>query len=91
LQPATNTDRAAGNNLSQGNTISRAVTLVEQLGEHCYLHLETADSETLIAKAPGDWDSSRAVRCTFSVPPDACHLFTDNGLAVVLTPTLQFA
>jgi len=91
LQPAGNTGRSARDHAQHTNTIARAVTLVEQLGEHCYLHLETAGSATLIAKAPGDWHSARGVRCAFDVPSDACHLFTDNGLAVVLTPTHHFA
>ncbi|WP_347555498.1 ATP-binding cassette domain-containing protein [Robbsia sp. KACC 23696] len=73
------------------NRIDRVMTLVEQLGEHCYLHLENADSTALIAKGPANWSKGRGNRCTFTVTPDACHLFGDDGLAVALTPAHQFA
>jgi multiple sugar transport system ATP-binding protein len=69
--------------------IVRAVSLVERLGEHSYLHLDqpgdTANPHagvTLIAKAPGDRTPRAAERAAFRVPPASCHLFTEDGFAV---------
>jgi multiple sugar transport system ATP-binding protein len=90
LQPVSDTALPT-DRLRDTNRIERVVTLVEQLGEHCYLHLENADSTALIAKGPADWSKARGSRCTFAIPPDACHLFRDDGVAVVLTPAHQFA
>ncbi|MGH8778099.1 ABC transporter ATP-binding protein [Paraburkholderia sp.] len=72
--------------------IVRAVSLVERLGEHSYLHLDQpgsasdahahATAVTLIAKAPGDRTPRAAERAAFRVPPASCHLFTEDGFAV---------
>jgi len=91
LHPVPKDAPSVADGMHGSNQINRAITLAEQLGEHCYLHLETTDSTLLIAKAPGDWSIVQGGRCTFMAPPDACHLFTDDGLAVVYTPAHQFA
>jgi multiple sugar transport system ATP-binding protein len=70
--------------LSAGTSqhITRTVSLVEQLGEHSYLHLDQPGGAVLIAKAPGDQTPENGVQVLFNVPPASCHLFTEDGLAV---------
>jgi multiple sugar transport system ATP-binding protein len=70
--------------LSAGTSqhISRTVSLVEQLGEHSYLHLDQPGGAVLIAKAPGDRTPENGAQVLFNVPPASCHLFTEDGLAV---------
>jgi multiple sugar transport system ATP-binding protein len=70
--------------LSAGTSqhITRTVSLVEQLGEHSYLHLDQPGGAVLIAKAPGDRTPENGAQVLFNVPPASCHLFTGDGLAV---------
>jgi len=63
-------------------SIHRTVTLIEQLGEHSYLHLEQPGGDVLIAKAPGDIDVRTGERLGFGVPAASCHLFTEDGFAL---------
>jgi multiple sugar transport system ATP-binding protein len=58
--------------------------LTEQLGEHSYLHVEFAGG-TLIAKAPGDVAVRNGESIALRLPPDACHLFDEDGLALERT------
>ena len=78
---------------SEGSTqqISRTVSLVEQLGEHSYLHLDQPDGAVLIAKAPGDKTPRQGESVVFNVPPASCHLFTEDGFAVTSAAVKQFA
>jgi multiple sugar transport system ATP-binding protein len=78
---------------SAGSTqqISRTVSLVEQLGEHSYLHLDQPGGAVLIAKAPGDKTPRQGESVVFNVPPASCHLFTEDGFAVTSAATQQFA
>jgi multiple sugar transport system ATP-binding protein len=62
--------------------ITRTVSLVEQLGEHSYLHLDQPGGSVLVAKAPGDRTPENGAQVLFNVPPASCHLFTEDGLAV---------
>ncbi len=71
--------------------IMRTVSLVEQLGEHSYLHLEQPDGAVLIAKAPGDRTPRQGDLVAFNVPPASCHLFTEDGLACPSVSVAQFA
>ncbi|MDB5833207.1 MAG: transporter [Caballeronia sp.] len=71
--------------------ISRTVSLVEQLGEHSYLHLDQPGGAVLIAKAPGDKTPRQGESVTFNVPPASCHLFTEDGFAVMSAAVKQFA
>lgn len=71
--------------------IMRAVSLVEQLGEHSYLHLDQPDGGVLIAKAPGDSTPQQGDVVAFNVPPASCHLFTEDGLACPSASVAQFA
>ncbi|TAL94686.1 MAG: sn-glycerol-3-phosphate ABC transporter ATP-binding protein UgpC [Paraburkholderia sp.] len=63
-------------------TVQRSVTLIEQLGEHSYLHLDQPGGDTLIAKAPGDISARTGERLMFNVPAASCHLFTEDGFAL---------
>jgi multiple sugar transport system ATP-binding protein len=63
-------------------SIHRSVTLIEQLGEHSYLHLDQPGGDVLIAKAPGDIEVQSGERLSFNVPAASCHLFTEDGFAL---------
>ena len=63
-------------------SIHRSVTLIEQLGEHSYLHLDQPGGDVLIAKAPGDIEVQSGERLSFHVPAASCHLFTEDGFAL---------
>jgi multiple sugar transport system ATP-binding protein len=84
---------AASGGLTQQSTqqISRTVSLVEQLGEHSYLHLDQPGGAVLIAKAPGDKTPRQGESVVFNVPPASCHLFTEDGFAVTSAAIQQFA
>ncbi|MEX3810160.1 ABC transporter ATP-binding protein [Paraburkholderia sp. BR13439] len=61
--------------------IQCATVLSERLGEHSYIHADHAGG-TLIAKAPGDTPLGAGERIRVHVPPAACHLFDEQGLAL---------
>jgi multiple sugar transport system ATP-binding protein len=87
LEPA-----ASGGSTQQSTQqISRTVSLVEQLGEHSYLHLDQPGGAVLIAKAPGDKTPRQGESVVFNVPPASCHLFTEDGFAVTSAAIQQFA
>jgi multiple sugar transport system ATP-binding protein len=71
--------------------IRRTVSLVEQLGEHSYLHLDQPGGAVLIAKAPGDCTPRQGDTVAFNVPRSSCHLFTEDGFAVASAHVAQFA
>jgi multiple sugar transport system ATP-binding protein len=71
--------------------ITRTVSLVEQLGEHSYLHLDQPGGTVLIAKAPGDRTPRQGDAVAFNVPRASCHLFTEDGFAVASASVAQFA
>jgi multiple sugar transport system ATP-binding protein len=66
---------------SADGVLARTVSLVEQLGEHSYVHLDQPGGAVLIAKAPGDTRLAPGDRASLRVPPPACHLFTEDGFA----------
>jgi len=63
-------------------TIARAITLVEELGEHSYVHLDQPGGAVLVAKAPGDARLSSGDTAQFRANASACHLFAEDGFAV---------
>jgi multiple sugar transport system ATP-binding protein len=73
---------AAAQSAQHVAVLTRAVSLVEQLGEHSYVHLDEANGTVLIAKAPGDTRLKQGDRASFRAPASACHLFTEDGFAV---------
>ncbi|MEX3787633.1 ABC transporter ATP-binding protein [Paraburkholderia sp. BR14374] len=61
--------------------IQCATVLSERLGEHSYIHADHAGG-TLIAKASADTPLGAGERIRVHVPPAACHLFDEQGLAL---------
>ncbi|PVX84914.1 ABC transporter ATP-binding protein [Paraburkholderia unamae] len=70
-------------------TITRAITLIEELGEHSYVHLEQPGGAVLIAKAPGDARLQRGGTARFRANAGACHLFAEDGFAVAPFATVD--
>ncbi|WP_028205350.1 ABC transporter ATP-binding protein [Paraburkholderia nodosa] len=62
-------------------SIACATVLAERLGEHSYLHADHA-AGTLVAKAPADSPIGVGERIRLHVPPQACHLFDAEGVAL---------
>jgi multiple sugar transport system ATP-binding protein len=69
--------------------LMRTVSLVEQLGEHSYVHLDEADGAVLIAKAPGDTRLKQGDRAGFRASASVCHLFTEDGFAVASLESVE--
>ena len=69
--------------------IARAITLIEELGEHSYVHLDQPGGTVLIAKAPGDARLQRGDTARFRANVSACHLFADDGFAVAPLATVD--
>jgi multiple sugar transport system ATP-binding protein len=67
----------------------RTVSLVEQLGEHSYVHLDQPGGAALIAKAPGDTRLAPGDRASLRVPRLACHLFTEDGFAAASLESVE--
>jgi multiple sugar transport system ATP-binding protein len=67
----------------------RSVSLVEQLGEHSYVHLDQPGGAVLIAKAPGDTRLAPGDRASLRVPRLACHLFTEDGFAAASLESVE--
>ncbi|MGF6571361.1 multiple sugar transport system ATP-binding protein [Paraburkholderia sp. GAS333] len=67
----------------------RTVSLVEQLGEHSYVHLDQPGGAALIAKAPGDTRLVPGDRASLRVPSSACHLFTEDGFAAASLESVE--
>jgi multiple sugar transport system ATP-binding protein len=61
--------------------IECATVLSERLGEHSYIHADHAGG-SLVAKAPGDTPIGSGERIRVHVPPQACHLFDAQGIAL---------
>ena len=69
--------------------LTRTVALVEQLGEHSYVHLDEANGAVLIAKAPGDTRLQQGHRASWRALASACHLFTEDGFAVASLESVE--
>jgi multiple sugar transport system ATP-binding protein len=69
--------------------LMRTVALVEQLGEHSYVHLDQPGGAVLIAKAPGDTRLAPGDRASLRAPRPACHLFTEDGFAVASLESVE--
>ncbi|HNP60455.1 MAG TPA: sn-glycerol-3-phosphate ABC transporter ATP-binding protein UgpC [Nitrospirales bacterium] len=62
------------------NLIETQIKLVEPLGSHSYVYLETPDAEDqLIFRASGDFSFSKGDRLTVCIAADLCHLFGKDG------------
>ncbi|MGF6290067.1 ABC transporter ATP-binding protein [Paraburkholderia youngii] len=74
---------------SQDGVLARTVSLVEQLGEHSYVHLDQPGGAVLIAKAPGNTRLAPGDRANLRVPRTACHLFTEDGFAAASLESVE--
>ncbi|MBW0445390.1 sn-glycerol-3-phosphate ABC transporter ATP-binding protein UgpC [bacterium M00.F.Ca.ET.228.01.1.1] len=72
-----------------GAVLTRTVSLVEQLGEHSYVHLDQPGGAALIAKAPGNTRLAPGDRANLRVPHHATHLFTEDGFAAVSLESVE--
>lgn len=62
------------------NLVETEVKLVEPLGSHSYVYLETPDAdELLIFRASGDFGCGKGDRLTLCISADHCHLFGKDG------------
>ena len=68
---------------------SRTVSLVEQLGEHSYVHLDQPGGAALIAKAPGDTRLAPGRSREPARAAPACHLFTEDGFAAASLESVE--
>jgi multiple sugar transport system ATP-binding protein len=65
---------------SDHNLVETVVKLVEPLGSHSYVYLETSDAdESLIFRASGDFRGAKGDRLTVCISADHCHLFGEDG------------
>jgi len=70
------------------NLIETTVTLVEPLGSHSYVYLDTPDAEEpLIYRGSGDFRGTKGDRLTVCIPADSCHLFGKDGKGLRQTPS----
>ncbi|PRX36752.1 carbohydrate ABC transporter ATP-binding protein (CUT1 family) [Paraburkholderia sp. BL18I3N2] len=69
--------------------LTRTVSLVEQLGEHSYVHLDQPGGAALIAKAPGNTRLAPGERASLRVPRSACHLFAEDGFAAASLESVE--
>ncbi|RZF24807.1 sn-glycerol-3-phosphate ABC transporter ATP-binding protein UgpC [Paraburkholderia sp. UYCP14C] len=74
---------------SQDGVLARTVSLVEQLGEHSYVHLDQPGGAVLIAKAPGNTRLAPGDAASLRVPRTACHLFTEDGFAAASLESVE--
>lgn len=62
------------------NLVEMKVNLVEPLGSHSYVYLETPDAdELLIFRASGDFGFPKGDKLTICLPDDHCYLFGKDG------------
>jgi multiple sugar transport system ATP-binding protein len=62
------------------NLVETVIKLVEPLGSHSYVYLETPDAdEPLIFREAGDFRGVKGDRLTVCIPADNCHLFGEDG------------
>ncbi|KXU82631.1 ABC transporter [Paraburkholderia monticola] len=73
----------------EDGVLARTVSLVEQLGEHSYVHLDQPGGAVLIAKAPGNTRLAPGDRANLRVPRTACHLFTEDGFAAASLESVE--
>ena len=62
------------------NLVETEIKLVEPLGSHSYVYLETPDAdEPLIFRGSGDFRGAKGDRLTVCISADNCHLFGEDG------------
>ena len=63
-------------------TLTRAVSLIERLGEQSYLHCNDPDGSTLLVKVQGNTPVRPGETVRLAIDPMSCHLFDEHGVAV---------
>jgi len=62
------------------NVVETEVMLVEPLGSHSYVYLETPDAdEPLVFRGDGDFCGAKGDRVTVCISADHCHIFGEDG------------
>lgn len=62
------------------NVVETEVMLVEPLGSHSYVYLETPDAdEPLVFRGAGDFCGAKGDRVTVCISADHCHIFGEDG------------
>jgi ABC-type sugar transport system ATPase subunit len=70
------------------NLVEAEVKLVEPLGSHSYVYLETPDAdEPLIFRGSGDFRGTKGDRLTVCISADHCHLFGKEGKGLRQKPS----
>lgn len=70
------------------NLLETQIMLVEPLGSHSYVYLETPDAEDLlIFRASGEFGFAKGDRLTVCLAADHCHLFGKDGKELRHTPS----
>jgi len=65
---------------SNHNFVETEVMLVEPLGSHSYVYLDTPDTdEPLIFRGSGNFRATKGDRLTVSISADHCHIFENDG------------
>jgi multiple sugar transport system ATP-binding protein len=62
--------------------LANVVELVERLGEQTYLHLSGDAEQPFMVKVQGNSQHQAGDPVQMAFPPESCHLFTADGLAV---------
>jgi multiple sugar transport system ATP-binding protein len=66
----------------RGSALTRAVSLIERLGEQSYLHCSEPDGTTLLVRVQGNTSVRAGETVRLAIDPASCHLFNHEGLAV---------
>ena len=62
------------------NFVETEIKLVEPLGSHSYVYLQTPDAdEPLVFRGSGDFRGAKGGRLTVCISADHCHLFGEDG------------
>jgi ABC-type sugar transport system ATPase subunit len=62
------------------NLVETVIKLVEPLGSHSYVYLDTPDAdEPLIFRGSGDFRGTKGDKLTVCMAADHCHLFGKDG------------
>ena len=72
----------AGIDSGSAATLTRAVSLIERLGEQSYLHCNDPDGSTLLVKVQGNTPVRPGETVRLAIDPMSCHLFDEHGVAV---------
>lgn len=79
-------ENSTGDTKSEGAQIEGAVVAVEHLGSEAYIHLDIGTgsdaAEPLVFKSTGDTSLQVGQRAAVTIPPQACYLFDEAGMAL---------